>query len=61
MKGEPEAILQMIAVEDQIMSLKTVQMFLRQRNVNRETLSQEMRPRHTRREVLIKTAQIHRV
>ena len=24
MKGEPEAVLQMIAVEDQIMSLKTV-------------------------------------
>ena len=28
MKGEPEAVSQMIAVEDQIMSLKTVQRFL---------------------------------
>ena len=27
MKGEPEAVSQMIAVEDQIMSLKTVQRF----------------------------------
>ena len=27
MKGEPKAVLQMIAVEDQIMSLKTVQRF----------------------------------
>ena len=27
MKGEPKVILQMIAVEDQIMSLKTVQRF----------------------------------
>ena len=27
MKGEPEAVLQMIAVEDQIMSLKTVRRF----------------------------------
>ena len=27
MKGEPEAVLQTIAVEDQIMSLKTVQRF----------------------------------
>ena len=27
MKGEPEVVLQMIAVEDQIMSLKTAQRF----------------------------------
>ena len=59
MKKEPKAVSQMIAVEDQIMSLKTVQRFFDKSHVNRKTLLQEMRQRHTQREVLSKTAQIH--